>query len=1436
MRVTESAAPRKASRYEASAAAMAHSGAWRLPQHGKQAIQAAAMRQIQRSHGNHEVQRLLRTSASTPFDLHRLSLDDVIPDVILNPIKALVGQVTVQGDGLSQTADSAADGGKKDVDTAAAQAGRDVGTQVAAEQADGGAAAARAHVQVAGAEVAGQSAQATGAERATQLQAAVPAAEYASDPVAPAVKAPPAVRLPGSDAPVAPTAAPEAWNCDEASVLGRVSTVGKDVIQRLSKLVRSVVPEQVLQFAEQGITNLRSALGSIRQKVDAARQSVSKWIDEKLAPVRELARKAEQAISEKVEAAKKAISENIAQARAAATEAWNAVKNRVTSAVNGAIDAAKRGASRLMQRARDLAGRFWDMLPDTLKGPLAGAAAALAAPIALAYKAVEGAVGWVERKASWLKDKLKTAADGATRWFAEKYKAVRTAVANVGKKFSDGAAWVRRKTGEVGQQVYAAIDKLSGGRVSKWRAAAAARLAELKGDVCAVTGEVAGPCVERFLPEPVGSNGKSFANLTLKSDITVPIEGVPVKITAGAKVTIERGGGRYTVILSGDGFAGVAKKLGGGAPGSGGTGGTSGSVTVDGSLPNRALAMLSLSGRSPGMPGVPIPVGGANKPAPAAPGPAPAGGGVDASVEAGIKLSVALSYVFDADPAKSSTCDGLGGLTAFLATQGAAALLPAPFSNLAAAGGQAAFADKLTSAKVTYANTGTVDLKGSAGPLEGKASLTASSGASLEARTEVDKSKSITLTLFQSLSGEGALSFAPDGIGMGKVSAGLGGRQELAIVYNITRDALDAGFKQTLSGSVGVATFGGMIASLPPALAAAIRRRLACLPDVNEASVAFELSNNIAHLAELAAALDQELDKGAGATASGVWEAVSHFVKNPANAYVEFSATLTLTEKVLGVKAKVSADDVSGSAELGISRGQQIVLCPPTRLFQGGGAALPEGPRCDTPLTPVQPDHQDPGHKDPGLPGPLPQPRQPDRPNVPHPRIPIEQARRQVQQSSEQIRELVRQRALASDADKARIDAEIAHIQQQRQQSLMTVVMADNPQAQVVDAARGIYRMRMVDAEGNERFLYGSLEVVWQLAQVSPSVFQLGAQLQSRPPQPDQLPPGTSVTTQMAVGGSGIQGQAQPFPGDIDFAETFDVVAPDARSAATATYQTIVEFVQRNSARADIEFERLIITGGPRQGYTQGALLDPARKEELIQQLAGLRTANGNVNTFWRARVADGRFIEVTKILSIHALSSTSGDQLFGTRPSFGEFQQASFEEPGQIPAGNLGAFADLMRAKAKEELGKGHFLKAAKRGFNFCMATGNLAGMDALRPVFQTDEAQVNQQTAGLAAIADALDPAHPSRILSRDEAQQLTRTAARSIETRLGAGDPRAKDIAARLRRLADAMQATAQGLLQVDPQQQAEAATLVTDADRLLNEGLRSRVVTALERFVF
>ena len=53
----------------------------------------------------------------------------------------------------------------------------------------------------------------------------------------------------------------------------------------------------------------------IKQKVESAKKAVEQWVDAKLKRIRDMAAKAQQYVSDKIDAARKAVSEKVAQLR-----------------------------------------------------------------------------------------------------------------------------------------------------------------------------------------------------------------------------------------------------------------------------------------------------------------------------------------------------------------------------------------------------------------------------------------------------------------------------------------------------------------------------------------------------------------------------------------------------------------------------------------------------------------------------------------------------------------------------------------------------------------------------------------------------------------------------------------------------------------------------------------------------------------------------------------------------------------------------------------------------------------------------------------------------------------------------------------------------------------------------------------------------------------
>ncbi len=448
----------------------------------------------------------------------------------------------------------------------------------------------------------------------------------------------------------------------------------------------------------------------------------------------------------------------------------------------------------------------------------------------------------------------------------------------------------------------------------------------------------------------------------------------------------------------------------------------------------------------------------------------------------------------------------------------------------------------------------------------------------------------------------------------------------------------------------------------------------------------------------------------------------------------------------------------------------------------------------------------------------------------------MDESREAVQRSSQEIADLIRRREHAVGAEREQIDREIELIRQTRADDFNRVILAENPNIEVVDAARGIYRVAMQDENGGIRYLYGSIEVVWNLSQVPRSAFNYMDQLRSMPA------PGSGVSTRIALGGSGIQGEAQPFPGDLDFSEDVEIRAENTESAARSLLETIREFIRRNMNNENIEFVRIIIRGLSGSQGTADFILSPANDAVIIPALVNLNPNNGgNINSFWRARVEEGRFIEITKILNIRAINQSSGESLFGTRPGGERYQSAYFERPDSIPQSSLGEYADIMRRQAisliDDEIPP-KYLKAAKRAFNYFMSTGNLEAREAIQPVFSSPQARVNQQVAVLEAVSDSLRRRTRSRILSFEEAQNLLLRTANVIESELPAnGAVSPAEIAQRLRLFANQeIERDENGLLKPkDRLSNSLRDEVIEPAMENINGGIRLQVEPLIDRYV-
>lgn len=309
-------------------------------------------------------------------------------------------------------------------------------------------------------------------------------------------------------------------------------------------------------------------------------------------------------------------------------------------------------------------------------------------------------------------------------------------------------------------------------------------------------------------------------------------------------------------------------------------------------------------------------------------------------------MKVEATYEFDGTASQQNTCDGLGGLAAFLGAHGASAVLPQPFSAMASGAATSAFAGNLKSVTATWADTGKIAAEAE---MEGvgkvSAEATTESGVQVgmenKARTNADgsevkgpdgkpiKDRILSAKLYRTLGGQLAGEFCPGGLSILKAAGGVSGTGECNISYNMGKDEVDASLKLGVTASVTLGGFPGVLNTLPGPARGAIQAKLAernIGPDTHEGTISLECAAQLSNLRELAIAIDAELTKGDGASAGGVWSAIKNYVKN------KFSLVLTakavFTEKILG--AGVKADDgkgTGGGVSVSIGRTTEIKLC-----------------------------------------------------------------------------------------------------------------------------------------------------------------------------------------------------------------------------------------------------------------------------------------------------------------------------------------------------------------------------------------------------------------------------------------------------------------------------------------------------------------------------
>ena len=366
-------------------------------------------------------------------------------------------------------------------------------------------------------------------------------------------------------------------------------------------------------------------------------------------------------------------------------------------------------------------------------------------------------------------------------------------------------------------------------------------------------------------------------------------------------------------------------------------------------------------------------------------------------------------------------------------------------------------------------------------------------------------------------------------------------------------------------------------------------------------------------------------------------------------------------------------------------------------------------------------------------------------------------SRQTVQSYSNDIRELlaIRPYDLSPDAKTQRLqdilDGPIAELEQARDPAYRSLVLAQRPDISAVAPGSRFFHVPVRDFDGGRHWMTGEIPAVWHLHELDPAVFTIAEHIRLHPANLE-LPDGARIKNDILLGGTALQSMAHAYPGDFDYNETFKVWASSHEEAGAIMADAIAEFVGRSVEQEQYEFVRLRVmpqrhrrdTGVDFTWNTE-RVLDLQQRAELARQLTTLE--GGRINTDWRALAAKDRFFIIGKIFYFDALDAETDSALFSTEPIKGNYQAAYFgrdvsENHKQRP---LGEHAQNMLDQVEQQSKRDHFLKAAKRAFNYCRVIGDLDCLDAVIPLFATQAAKAYHSHKVLEAIVEALNPEWP-------------------------------------------------------------------------------------------
>ncbi len=394
----------------------------------------------------------------------------------------------------------------------------------------------------------------------------------------------------------------ENWDCTGSEVMKMVSNVGESMGRQAESVGKRVLGEEgyarLMAFGGQVSQGVRNAAAAVRRTAGEIAGRVQAWWQRTTGPIAERARQARERLGQVWKGITEGVRGWVDRRWGELSRDWERIKTAVVPRLEAAAKSVKEFVGGTVERARNAAGRFWDMLPGPVKSIVTGVGVAVVGPAALVVEGARRLGQYVSDHKGQILGALRAAGDRFMQDVARAWNGAKEVLSTAWTKVREWGSQIASAIRENARALYAAADEATGGWLTKIRDAVGAKGPSIRDDVCAILGEATGPCIRSALPK----HG-DFLEASLSGDLTVPIEGVPVKLAAGAKVNIAGdtagaapGANRptatsYTATISGEGSLSISAALsGGGGGGGGGQGGSKVGVSVD--LPQGGKAPL----------------------------------------------------------------------------------------------------------------------------------------------------------------------------------------------------------------------------------------------------------------------------------------------------------------------------------------------------------------------------------------------------------------------------------------------------------------------------------------------------------------------------------------------------------------------------------------------------------------------------------------------------------------------------------------------------------------------------------------------------------------------------------------------------------------------------------------------------------------------------